>query len=69
MATLQASAEIMIDLMHADLMIQKVGISAFLSLKNQLNTPCAALNTKHIPHMQYLEKLMARYGIKMPNTD
>ena len=65
----QASVEMMIDLMPIDLMIQEVGISVYIRLKSQLNTPCAVLNTKHIPHMQFWEKLIAQYDIKMPNTD
>ena len=50
-------------------MIQKVGISAYIRLKSQLNNPCAALNTRHVPHMQYWEKLIKEYNIKMPQTD
>ena len=67
--TPQASVEVMIDLLPIELMVQKVGISAYIRLKSQLNNPCAALNTRHIPHMQYWEKLIKEYNIKMPQTD
>ena len=67
--TPQASVEVMIDLLPIELMVQKVGISAYTRLKGQLNNPCAALNTRHIPHMQYWEKLIKEYIIKMPQTD
>ena len=56
--TAQASVELMIDLIPIDLMIQKVGLSAYLRLNSQLNTPCAAISVKHIPHMQYWEILI-----------
>ena len=59
----------MIDLISIDLMIQKVGLSACLRLKSQLNTPCAAMNVRHIPHMQYWGRLIKEYDIKLPSTD
>ena len=57
------------DLIPIDLMIQKVGLAAYLRLKSQLNTPCAAMNVKHLPHMQYWEKLIKEYKKKMSSTD
>ena len=59
--TPQGSVEIMIDLLPIELMIQKVDISAYIRLKSQLSNPCAALNTRHIRHMQYWEKLIKEY--------
>ena len=67
--TPQVSVEVMIDLLPIELMVQKVGISAYIRLKSQLNNPCAAKNTRHIPYMQYWEKLLKEYNIKMPQTD
>ena len=67
--TPQASVEVMINLLPIELLVQKVGISAYIRLKSQLNNPCAALNTRHLPHMQYWEKHIKEYNIKMPQTD
>ena len=46
--TKQTSVELMIDLIPIDLMIQKVGLSAYLRLKTQLNISCAAMNVKYV---------------------
>ena len=43
--TPKASVEVMIDLLPIELKVQKVGISANIRLKSQLNNPCSALNT------------------------
>ena len=55
--------------MPIELMILKVGHSAYIILKRQLGAPCAAMHIKHIPHMQYWENLTAQYEINMPKTD
>ena len=67
--TTHANIEIMIDLTPIELMIQKVGISAYLRLKRQLVVPSAAQNKKHIPHLQYWENLMEQYAIKLRKTE
>ena len=56
--TPQARVKLMIDLIPIDLMIQKVELSAYLRQKSQLNAPSAAMNVKHIPHMQCWERLI-----------
>ena len=48
----ERTVEIMIDLMPIDLMIQKVGISAYIRLKNQLSIPFQAQGKTATPHLQ-----------------
>ena len=67
--TPQTSVDLMINLISMDLMIQKVGISAYSRLKSQLNTPWAAIKVKPIPYMQYWERFIKEYNIKMPIID
>ena len=67
--TPQASVEIMIDLMPIELMIQKVGISAYIRLRGQLSVPFQTHGKKESPHLQYWENLIKDYNIKTPRTD
>ena len=66
--TPQASVEIMIDLMPIELMVQKTGISAYISLKEQLSTPFD-IKGKGTLHLQYWENLISDYNIKTMITD
>ena len=67
--TPQASIEIMIDLMPIELMIQKVGISAYIRLQKQLPTPFQVIGKTAKPYLHYWETLIKDYHIKIPYTD
>ena len=59
----------MIDLMLIELMIQKVGISAYIRLKIQLSTPFQTKGKMITPHLQCWENLIKYYKITTSKTD
>ena len=59
----------MINLMPIEPMIQKTGISAYISLIAQLATPFQTTGKRLTTHLQYRENLIKKYSIKIPITD
>ena len=58
----------MIDLMPIELIIQKVGISAYIRLKSQLSTPFQTKGKMITPHLQYWENLIKDYKKTAPKN-
>jgi len=69
----QASLEILVDLLPADLMVTKTGLAAYCRLRRVLPSPCMHISYKNklhsTPHLQYWEDQTNKLNLCIQATD
>ena len=59
----------MIDLIPIELMIQKMGNSAYVRLRDQVAMSFQVTGNRTTPHLQYWDNLIKDYNIQTPQAD